>query len=599
MKKVTTLLTVLSVCLVAFSQTPRLETAILLDVNSEWQHIAHVPLPLQSSPQNHEEKIDYHLDNVIEYLMKADVASLSAQQRQNRGKLIETLESYRQLGVYPKNEHIAKCNPVFIDNYNTHCAVGYLMQQSGYESLARKIATNENLASVQEIKTEGVAEWASTCGFSVNELALIQPEYEYYTNYNITPLFGQVLGNVVDVEGDKNNLYVLGNFDSVTYNDFRSTRLENHFLAKWDCKRKVWRYTNFPKLENCTPTKLAISNDTIYVSFSTTKVQPTLYYAKIQDEMEWKNFNYNKSIYDFYVGARTIWLAAGDVVELQKDGAYTTHYGSSVGAQRIWMDGEWSNSGYITGLGLEGVAHFEFSGSEYDEQVFDSSDGIRINSFEWFRDKLWLAANSKNSVFDKTKSLFHIAYNQGEPYLKSIDPTPIFSQEDITNGLKINKLVTLDNKLYAVGKFNKSSTPVNIEGSGIVEITNQGTNYYYSNPVGNFNEVFDVTIGNSLFYFATDSGLYYQYFGDPTGSVDESNLNTFSVYPNPIQPGNILTIEGLNPSKITLRNGLGQEIKSYSSTPQILIPNQLPNGIYYLEVSDLDGTIYFKKVMVE
>ncbi len=597
MKKVTTLLTVLSVCLVAFSQTPRLETAILLDVNSEWQHIAHVPLPLKSSPQNHEEKIDYHLDNVIDNLSKADVANLSAKQKQNRLTLVKTLQQYRQLSVYPKNEHIAKRNPVFIDNYNTHCAVGYLMQQSGYEALAQDIAAIENLAYVKEIKTAGVQEWATTFGFSINELALIQPEYDYHTNYNITRLFGQVLGSVVDVEGDENNLYVLGNFDSVTYNDFRSTRLESHFLAKWNCKSKVWNYTNFPDLENCTPTKLAISNDTIYVSFSTTKAQPTLYYAKIQDEMEWQYFNYTKSIYDFYIGARTIWLAAGDVVELQKDGAFTA-YSSNIGARRITMESEWHNSGYIAGA--EGVAFFNLSGADYAEQVYDSSDGIRINSFEWFRDKLWMAASSKYNLEDKTRSLFHEDYNkEGKPYLKSIDPTPIWSQENITNGLKINKLVALNNKLFAVGQFKKSSIPVNIEGSGIVEITNQGTNYYYSNPVGNFNEVFDATVGNNFYYFATDSGLYYQYFGAPTGAVDETNLNSFSVYPNPIQSGNILNIEGLNPSKITLRNGLVQEISSYEPTRLIRIPNQIPKGVYFLEINDLDGNVYFKKVMVE
>jgi hypothetical protein len=590
-------LTVLSVCFVAFSQTSRLEKAILLDVNSEWQHIAHVPLPLKSSPQNHEEKIDYHLDNVIDYLLQADVANLSAKQKQNRLTLVETLRQYRQMRVYPKNEHIAKPNPIFIDNYNTHCAVGYLMQQSGYESLTYKIATNENLAYVNEIKTEGVAEWASICGFSLSELALIQPEYDYHTNYNITRLFGQVLGNVVDVEGDENYLYVLGNFDSVTYNDFRSTRLENHFLAKWDCKRKVWNYTNFPDLENCTPTKLAISNDTIYVSFSTTKVQPTLYYAKIQDEMEWQHFDYTKSIYDFYVGQKHIWLAAGNIIELQKSGSYNTLYVSNVGARKIWLEDGWHNSGSIGGPG--GFAYFYLSGADYTEQVYDSSYGIQINSILWFRNRLWMAASSKYNLEDKTKSLFHEEYKLGKPYLKSIDPSPIWSQEDIANGLKINKLAVLNNKLFAVGQFKKSSTPVNIKGSGIVEITNQGTNYYYANPVGNFNEVFDVTIGNSFFYFATDSGLYYQYFGAPTGTIEENSLNSFSVYPNPIQPGNILNIEGLNPSRITLRNGLGQEIESFTNSQQILIPNHIQKGVYFLEISDFDANVYFKKVIVE
>jgi 16S rRNA (cytosine1402-N4)-methyltransferase len=51
------------------------------------------------------------------------------------------------------------------------------MQQSGCEELSRKIDKHEKFAYVKEIKAEGLAEWAKTNGFTVDELAWIQPAY--------------------------------------------------------------------------------------------------------------------------------------------------------------------------------------------------------------------------------------------------------------------------------------------------------------------------------------------------------------------------------------------------------------------------------------
>jgi hypothetical protein len=57
------------------------------------------------------------------------------------------------------------------------------MLVSGNGDLAQKISKNENYAYVKDIETKGVGEWAEIHGFSLEELALIQPGYQNPASY--------------------------------------------------------------------------------------------------------------------------------------------------------------------------------------------------------------------------------------------------------------------------------------------------------------------------------------------------------------------------------------------------------------------------------
>jgi hypothetical protein len=87
------------------------------------------------------------------------------------------LNGYWKAGIFPVNDYLPYKNPVFIDRIGTHCAVGYLMQQSGAENLAQQINSEQQFAYVHEIKVAGVKEWADENGFTIDELAWIQPGY--------------------------------------------------------------------------------------------------------------------------------------------------------------------------------------------------------------------------------------------------------------------------------------------------------------------------------------------------------------------------------------------------------------------------------------
>ena len=166
----------------------------------------------QVHPKSFNEAIQIHLLHVEELLAFRNTEHLTPSQINNRQSLLNKLHSYALAGKFPQNEQYTFQTPIFIDDYNTHCAVGYLMQQSGFENLAKQISKEQNLAYVREINVDGVSQWANEFGFSIDELAWIQPGYPPATM--LTPLLNGVNGTVYSITEYQSNLYVAGSFDT-------------------------------------------------------------------------------------------------------------------------------------------------------------------------------------------------------------------------------------------------------------------------------------------------------------------------------------------------------------------------------------------------
>lgn len=124
--------------------------------------------------------IQAHLGSVLKILRTNSLAGLSQQQCKSRMQLIARLEDYRLAGRFPLNHYRRERTPVFIDEHQTHCAVGYLMQQSGHEVLARRIAATDNYVWVKDIRDAEAVAWQKASGFSMEELKLIQGAYDIY-----------------------------------------------------------------------------------------------------------------------------------------------------------------------------------------------------------------------------------------------------------------------------------------------------------------------------------------------------------------------------------------------------------------------------------
>lgn len=153
----------------------------LCDFNYNWKkYELRAPIGEAVNFSSDKELIQAHLTNVLEILRSNSVSHLNDEQLKSRVHLIEVLDGYRMAGLFPMNYYRQERIPVFIDEHNTHCAVGFLIRETGNEEMARRIAAVNNYAWVKEINVDGVLEWQEESGFTLEEIKLIQGAYEYY-----------------------------------------------------------------------------------------------------------------------------------------------------------------------------------------------------------------------------------------------------------------------------------------------------------------------------------------------------------------------------------------------------------------------------------
>lgn len=227
------------------AQSPGLEQSAfehLLTVNEQWlKHQEKTPKGFITFNSD-EERIALHLQLVAEALQRAEIRNLAPHQKQERADLIDTLMAYAQRGIFPINSFHRERRPYFIDQYNTHCAVGYLMKASGHAQLALNIHEQYNYDYIRDIQIEGVALWASEHGFSLHELAWIQPTYGHQEPIISDPPIGRLHGTVKQKIFHEHQgvlgTVAIGDFDTVWNND-GTWQLSNGFAffsqGKWLC----------------------------------------------------------------------------------------------------------------------------------------------------------------------------------------------------------------------------------------------------------------------------------------------------------------------------------------------------------------------------
>lgn len=123
--------------------------------------------------------IQTHLSLVEKILREKKSNHLTPQQLENRTHCLDILHDYWKHGVFPINRYHAARTPYFIDDYGTACAVGQLIVETGYESVAQKIRAENNYAYIRELNQQypELQLWADANGFEMDELAWIQPGY--------------------------------------------------------------------------------------------------------------------------------------------------------------------------------------------------------------------------------------------------------------------------------------------------------------------------------------------------------------------------------------------------------------------------------------
>ena len=131
-----------------------------------------------SDEADEQARISTHLEYVYQRLLQETPKNLSAEQVEKRQHLLGKLAEYIQSASFPRYyQHPYKRRPVFIDDRGTLCAVGHLMAEDAGRAEAERINSLFRLEFLLDMEDEGLVAWQEQSGFSLKELAMIQPTY--------------------------------------------------------------------------------------------------------------------------------------------------------------------------------------------------------------------------------------------------------------------------------------------------------------------------------------------------------------------------------------------------------------------------------------
>jgi hypothetical protein len=184
----------------------------LSQVNREWlQHKDACPKTTISFHSDID-RIQLHLNLVIEHLKSNSPSNLNSTQLSNRLFLLGKLQEYTDKKVFPVNNHHLDRQPYFVDDIGTNCAVGQMIYLSGYEDLVDRISKEHNYDYIVDINTKGIKEWTVKFGFTIEELKWIQPGYA--PTETIEQVQDATNGSVkvIKYNGYDGNLIIIGNF---------------------------------------------------------------------------------------------------------------------------------------------------------------------------------------------------------------------------------------------------------------------------------------------------------------------------------------------------------------------------------------------------
>jgi hypothetical protein len=251
----------------------------LKNVNAQWVHqpeFQHIAATTTfGSNYTYNDWIATHLMLVEQTLRARDISHLSASQIKNRLQLLDKLNDYWQAATFPVNDFLPYKNPVFIDRKGTHCAVGYLMQQSGAEALAKQIDAEQKFAYIHEIKVSGVKEWAHHYGFTIDELAWIQPGYPPTIEAQDMNKGFDGTVNALAIHASSGWVYAAGNFSQST----KGQPCDN--IAVWISGFAGYDWIQVGDGVNGTVHTLMLHNDKLYVGgeFTMANNQPAAHVA--------------------------------------------------------------------------------------------------------------------------------------------------------------------------------------------------------------------------------------------------------------------------------------------------------------------------------
>lgn len=584
-----------------FAQRPQDNVAAyqhLVEVNAQWMHHQTASPEATIQFDKDEDRIAYHLELVVQTLQQSAPQSLSKRALKKRNNLLEQLAVYAAAKQFPINKYHSVRQPYFIDEQGTHCAVGFLMEASGYEALAQQINKEYSYNYIHEMPVEKVIPWADEHGFSVDELAWIQPGYppqNPYTafpngpNSTITQLeqinadqlllagtFSEIGGSGCDQIGvfENNSFTCLGGGIAGQINDvfvennrvLVAGALQNNGitypLASYE--NDSWIYHSIPGragAEGTTASRRSLTNDFVV----------TLKHSSIPSQEEY-----------WYSQAGSSWERK------------LSFYGSAFVAER-------TAAGILFGGSFASVIVYDSAGSSASQPC----NNLIMDQFPTDEWKTYGTAVSTNvySIEEVGNDIYigGSCYNMQEVCLTKLNNGLLQSlmvYEDGfggTNTCDIRDMVWVNNELILggdfliaplVGTYGKNLAKFDFSYNGMEAIArfDQPVNQVASlgNTLfmgGEF--ILDETTGNSLPYFGM--------LGILTSLEDPVPSPAISVYPNPVS--NFATINGLQSEySYSVFDVSGKQLQHGQQEPDTEIDlSTLPDGVFMLTINSAAG----------
>ncbi len=131
------------------------------------------------TPLSEQNRLIVHLSYVENRLRERSTIHLSKDQRAARLRVLDRLHAYRLKAEFPRNTYVPQRTPVFIDKQGVRCAVGAIAEPDIGSEEVERIGHSSRLSYLFAIKSDKLHRWAHDSGFSLLELAMIQPSYHF------------------------------------------------------------------------------------------------------------------------------------------------------------------------------------------------------------------------------------------------------------------------------------------------------------------------------------------------------------------------------------------------------------------------------------
>jgi hypothetical protein len=555
----------------------------LAEVNEQWHYQSDIPQGIfnpKTAFDNDIQRIQTHLKLVEQTLRNRKTTHLSSTQKENRLRHLDVLQQYWEAATFPTNTFHSERHPYFVDIFGVHCAVGYLLHKDGQDDFVQKIKTNNNYAYIKELTAyKSLDEWAATNGFTIDELAWIQPGYSppaqdyrsvgnnggvngdihvMKTNPDSSKLF--IAGNFTTVDGvnaqsivswDGTNWETYGNVDGIIYDfawkgnqliivgDFSlNGQISN--IAEWN--GNDWTSLQSGDMQGAIYT-IAIVSNRIYIGGDFQKVDggilPYLAYMDNNSNV-WTNRGrrtgsgtYTTKVFSVNASVKCMKIVSG---QLLVGGEFTQT------APNVVLDSSLQiNTNYL--------AFWDNSGDRWTNGLYGNHGAV--NTFTVFNNTLYIAGNASHITPFAALDLGVWTYSGGF--------FPIMSGE-------MSEFVQLGNRLFLVGDFGYAPQLVGNYGRGLVGV---GNNHPYA-----------ITVSDS----AITAAAVFQgevYVGGRFSNIDGESVNQLASS----------TLDNTSSSH-TVQNNLA---KVFHANERIVLEQEADANLVTFELYDISGKVVLTK----